>query len=93
PLSSIDFASENSLLLFPDPANGELNVNYLLPHGTTDAVLKVYDARGRICMQQQLNEDQKTIRLDISGLQEGLFFCTIESGNAVLKNGKFSIVR
>ena len=93
PLSISTTSTKNSLLFFPNPANDELNVNYFLAAGISDPVIAIYDAAGKLCFRQQLSPDQKTIKLNISKLPEGLFFCTIESGNTVLKSGKFSIVR
>jgi len=76
-----------SLLLFPNPAEDELNIQ--LPEDVTDfpVVLTIYDLAGRPQQEVMLNTVQTS--LQINDLASGIYFC--KTNTTPVRTGKFII--
>jgi hypothetical protein len=78
----------------PNPVKNNLNLVVTSPNSCHIKVT-CYDALGknsRLLFDQNIAKGRSTLSRDVSGLDEGLYFYTVEfSGSAV--NGKFMIVR
>ncbi len=62
------YFSLSTLSLYPNPASQYLNINVVQP----GKIFEVYNAQGKLIMQQLLNQTQNTII--ISNLHKGLYF-------------------
>ncbi|MBK6929753.1 MAG: N-acetylmuramoyl-L-alanine amidase [Saprospirales bacterium] len=70
------------VFLFPNPATGWVRVR-LLPQVLDDAILRVFDAAGRLVLAQEI---KKTVtELDLSGKAEGMYLFVVQSAS-----GQFS---
>jgi Secretion system C-terminal sorting domain/Bacterial Ig domain len=68
---------ENSLLVYPNPFNDELTVNYELENNT--AKLVIYNLVGEEIMNQNILEN--TTKIDLTNQPNGIYFVTIVDGN------------
>lgn len=68
---------ENSLLVYPNPFNNEITINYNLQNSS--ATLTIYNLIGKKIMIQ--NIDQKTSTIDLSKHPNGIYFVTITDGH------------
>jgi type IX secretion system substrate protein len=80
-------SSRQQLIVYPNPAGEELIVNsYSLTR--EKAELKIYDLFGREVYTSTINNQQSTIKINVSGFSKGIYFVEFTSGQQVLR-GKF----
>lgn len=72
-----------ALTAYPNPATGEVTVDYSLSndHGT----LVLYTMTGKKVLEQSLNASEGSVRLDVSTLHSGVYMYGIKNGNTNLK--------
>lgn len=74
----------SSLSVFPCPVLDQLNIQYKASSGGQCAI-RIIDSNGRMVLQQKnpnrLGVNQ--IIIDVSFLQQGLYFCSINNGNSI----------
>ena len=71
PVRAVDVAVKNEFLMYPNPANDQINITYSrIPYQ-----LKLTDNTGRMIMKQTILTNTST--LDIRSLQRGLYFISI----------------
>ncbi|PCJ27612.1 MAG: hypothetical protein COA97_03050 [Flavobacteriales bacterium] len=68
---------ENALLVYPNPFNNELTINYELKNKT--AVLEIYNIIGKQIVSQTIT--QNTTVIDLANQANGIYFVTITDGN------------
>lgn len=77
----------NKLEVFPNPTSDVLNVSF---HSKTDAsmVYGVYDLQGRNILQNktQVMNGQNAFQVNVSGMQSGVYFISLESNNERIIN-------
>lgn len=73
--------------VIPDPVRDKLIVSSFFQR-SADAVLIVFDIKGRKIKSIGLNPNGETI-MDIHGLQSGIYLYTIRSAGAIVISGKF----
>lgn len=72
-------STPQSLLLYPNPASDQVYIN-LPEEGREESYrAELYDASGRLALQQQVRDGQ----LDVSGLPTGLYFIKLHGPNKV----------
>ncbi len=85
PLSVDEFGLSNSLSLWPNPSNGEINVSFNTPNNK-DVNIKLYDLRGRLINKQSFNnsggEFNKNIQL--GELETSVYILNIENAGVVI---------
>ncbi|GAB4254568.1 MAG: hypothetical protein Kow0027_20760 [Saprospiraceae bacterium] len=78
---------KTDLRLYPNPANGQTIVSCAADPGKA-ATLVVLNTEGRVMIKRQLPEAGKVhYRLDLTGLQPGLYVVKVKTGN-VVRTGK-----
>lgn len=73
----------DKLTLYPNPATDFVVLEDL----KTDAQIELYDVLGKLILTQKANE--KTVKIDISTLNKGLYLVKIRTENEGLQLGKF----
>jgi Secretion system C-terminal sorting domain len=70
-INDIDYAQNIKLLLFPNPANNQLNIitSGINTHETT---LEIFDITGRLALSTIINPQEKST-IDVSTLQAGMY--------------------
>ena len=83
---------QNGILLFPNPATNKLEI--VLNKKTNEwTELKVFDNLGRLVLYQNGLNNLQTISLDVSKLNEGLYFLNIIADNKEKYYSNFIIAR
>ncbi len=83
PISQNKFVLKSSMNLFPNPANGFINVDFVLSQSET-AIVNIYDIRGRLISSQNLgtkSAGQVSQRLEISDLKAGAYILQLKAGS------------
>jgi hypothetical protein len=75
PLASPDITESKSVFtLYPNPSDGELSISYNLKSDQVGIVL-CYDIMGRLRKTIDLDPVQKTIQVNMAGLEPGIYMC------------------
>lgn len=69
----------------PNPASTVFSMNYKLGSaGIANSKIVVYNMLGAVVMENQVTETEGVVKMDVSTLDQGIYFCTLESdGKAV----------
>jgi hypothetical protein len=88
-LSKMQKSIDSKLLLFPNPANEQINIR-LVSNVNELATLSIFDSKGELVLntQMQLNIGINNFRINTSELNAGLYFVSINS-NQTHENTKF----
>jgi Common central domain of tyrosinase/Secretion system C-terminal sorting domain len=86
--SAFNDTESESLILFPNPTQGMLNLKIPLSfNGKVNA--EVLDIMGNALINQSSESVSSEISIDVNKLKTGLYFCRIFSENGQSKTGKF----
>jgi hypothetical protein len=74
--TNVKTLDKNRVLVYPNPTNSELNVNYFF---NTDgpATIKVVDLLGKVLMSQNVNNQSGYLSFDVSDIKEGVYIVEI----------------
>jgi Secretion system C-terminal sorting domain len=68
----------------PNPASSVFNMSYKLGTGNTQAKMVVYNMLGESVMVETITDAEGTIRMDVSTLDQGVYFCSLEADGKTL---------
>jgi len=83
PISQNKYVLKSSMKLFPNPANGFINVDFVLSQSET-AIVNIYDIRGSLISSQNLgtkSAGQVSHQLEISDLKAGAYILQLKAGS------------
>jgi hypothetical protein len=80
-VSSTAEAERSTINVFPNPANGHINVS-MSAESITD--LSIADLSGRVLLQQKMVSENKSTQVDVSDLTKGLYIITAKGRKSVL---------
>lgn len=89
PTVATSSAKNLSVNVFPNPAQEDLTVQYLLP--TNHTQFRLLDITGKILYKSNFIEFQGQKNIDISHYSSGMYFYQIIANDKILHVGKFSI--
>jgi len=72
-----ELLKNNNFSVYPNPANNLITVNY---NGVSPANISITDITGKVVLQHLINSS-RTEMLDISALNKGLYFITLNNGS------------
>ena len=79
----VEAFQENEMLLYPNPANDKLNVQFNTPI-QSEAMMVITDVQGKILGQQPIPQQSDLFRIDLEGLSDGIYFMTVTSADGVM---------
>lgn len=85
--------SENSISLgeaYPNPASSQVHFNYSFD-GSSALNAVVYNLLGQEVKAQALHGNQGRLSIDVADLQPGIYFCSIQVNNTIVKTEKFVV--
>ena len=85
--------SEDKLLLYPNPANEYLIVEYAVMEISEHSLLTITNINGQIVHQENINYPQDELVIITNKLPPGQYFCTLNNGNKTVKTEKFILAR
>lgn len=72
--------NNSQLNIYPNPASQWITVDYdLQVIGSTNAVLSIIDATGRVVRSVVLRGNKNSVIVDLTTLQKGIYFCNVVS--------------
>ncbi|MDY2587683.1 PQQ-dependent sugar dehydrogenase [Winogradskyella aquimaris] len=86
-LLSLDENNENTISIYPNPANTILNVNFSGNLLTNSSVITIYNVRGQLMKSIPTATDDTLSTINISDLNSGFYFLKIDSedGKSVIQ--------
>jgi len=78
--TAIVITSENPVMVYPNPAQSQLTVEFLHALETAD-VFTLYDITGRKVLEQTLNPGTLKLNINVSGLYNGVYYYSLKNDN------------
>ena len=69
--------------VYPNPANTNLTIGYVLNNISSDACIKVLDISGRVLSQKSITNIQGSVEFNTTSFRDGLYFIQLYSGNLI----------
>jgi hypothetical protein len=90
-VKSNKYIAKDDFVLFPNPTNNTINIQFNILQIIENAVLKIMDISGRIVYNTILkNEPQHTI--DVHQLPDGMYFLQIDDAKDLHQIKKFQVI-
>ncbi|HXC03970.1 MAG TPA: T9SS type A sorting domain-containing protein, partial [Bacteroidia bacterium] len=74
---------------YPNPASNTLSFNYKISNSSSTPHITIHNLLGNLVKSADMTESNGTAHLDVSDLEEGLYFYTLEVNNRPLAVKKF----
>lgn len=85
-------AKSSKLAVYPSPANTFVTVAWNTPE-QNNVLLSIYDAGGRIVLQQKLQGKNNETILDITGFVNGTYRVSLSNGNKTIATETLVIIK
>ena len=84
----------HKLKVYPNPASDQLTIDATELNLTSALqTLEIYNLQGQLVEQYAITSNNNLITVDVSNLNNGVFFYTVKSENQPFASGKFSVLR
>ncbi len=85
--------SEDKLLLYPNPADEYLTVDYAITGFSGASLLAITNVNGQVVYQKELNYPRDELIIITNNLATGQYFCTISNNSKTVKTEKFILIK
>ena len=94
PESIADFNSADVFSnAYPNPANNTVSFDYNMPFNVNSASVAIFNMMGQEVVRQELNLGGSRVDLNVSDLNEGVYFYSLIVNNETVKTNKFVVSR
>lgn len=76
---------------FPNPASSFIKINYSFPSTNDYGELRIMDLTGKTVKTYPLEGSNNSLRINISDLTRGLYFCTMYYKGQLIKSNKLIV--
>ena len=86
------FTEEVSLLnVFPNPAESNFSVHYILPESNTQSEIQIVDMLGHLIYKNKVSVDANTLNIDSSQFPKGVYIITLSVNGKPIEHKKLTI--
>ena len=78
---------------YPNPAKSQTSFNYQLPANTSNASIKIHNLLGAVVKEVQLNGQSGKINVNVSDLNDGVYFYSVVVNNVTLETKRLIVSR
>ena len=78
---------------YPNPANNTVSFDYNMPYDVNSASVAIYNMMGQEVVRQDLNLGGSRADINVSDLNEGVYFYSLIINNQTVKTNKFVVSR
>jgi hypothetical protein len=75
-------------VVYPNPANEVLNINYELSTGAEKAEVAIFNTIGEVVYQTTVSADNKAMKIDVRNFDKGLYVIKIVDNQGNAQNQK-----
>ena len=94
PESIVDYNSVDVFSkAYPNPANNTVSFDYNMPYDVNSASVAIYNMMGQEVVRQDLNLGGSRADINVSDLNEGVYFYSLIVNNQTVKTNKFVVSR
>ncbi len=94
PESVEDFSAANIFSnAYPNPANNTVSFDYNMPFDVNSASVSIFNMMGQEVVKQNLNVSASRVDINVSDLNEGVYFYSLIINNQTVKTNKFVVSR
>ena len=94
PESIVDYNSADIFSnAYPNPANNTVSFDYNMPYDVNSASVAIYNMMGQEVVRQDLNLGGSRLDINVSDLNEGVYFYSLIVNNQTVKTNKFVVSR
>ena len=94
PESIVDYNSADVFSnAYPNPANNTISFDYNMPYDVNSASVAIYNMMGQEVVRQNLNLGGSRADINVSDLNEGVYFYSLIVNNQTVKTNKFVVSR
>ncbi len=91
-ISSTSIANKTDLLVcYPNPAFESVNFSYILPDGTSQGQINIYNSIGQIIKSIPINKTSGIETFNLDNQSNGLYFYTLLVNSTTIARGKFIV--
>ena len=80
-----------SMLLYPNPSNGELNINYAVEDESGVLNITIHNLLGKQVFQHGLIDHQGSIKIETNKLSNGVYIVNLRNNGGILETKKLVI--
>ena len=81
---------QNSMVVYPNPNNGEASISYTMNENIGEASINVTDILGNVVRTYPLNDHKGVLSISQIELSSGIYFCTLKGDGKKIATQKFS---
>jgi hypothetical protein len=85
-------ALENKIRIYPNPANDELTVEYLLLSAQKNCSIVLYDLKGNLVKSKAVKDNIGVVQFDTSDLPSGTYFISVCESRSKQYNKRVNII-
>ncbi|OQX80322.1 MAG: hypothetical protein B6D64_03360 [Bacteroidetes bacterium 4484_276] len=78
---------------YPNPASSQTSFDYVLPQSTASASIKIHNLLGAVVREVALNERSGKVSVNISGLNDGVYFYSVVVNNQTIETKRLIVSR
>jgi len=87
-----DIPNQHDIMVFPNPANEAVNIQYSLANNTTPFTIKITDSNGRLIYNLKNQVESKgSIKLDTRNWFAGIYLISFSQNNKIISTQKLMI--
>jgi hypothetical protein len=90
-VTDIKIKVEDLLSIFPNPSNGELNINYTVENESDALNITIHNMLGREVFQRSLIDHHGSIKIEINNLSNGVYVVSLKNNERNLETKKLVI--
>ncbi|MBN2173616.1 MAG: immune inhibitor A [Bacteroidales bacterium] len=77
----------------PNPAQGSVQFNFITMNKVQNALFNIYNATGQMVFESVLAEDQRTINVNVSNWEPGIYYYRMEGTNISTEAKKLVVIK
>ena len=86
-----EYANNNNISIYPNPANNIVNINYQLPNNATEAIVNIFDQTGKLINSQMIYGNKGLTTLNVENLPNGLYLYSVNVNSTIIATQHIAI--
>ncbi len=87
PQGILETENQLSITLYPNPTSGDLNID--LSESTDISLINIFDLQGRLVLAEQADRNNRSQKISVANLNNGIYFIELIKTNRQKTTGKF----
>ena len=84
--------NKSDIVIYPNPNNGNFTLSYHL-NNNPNTLIQIKDVTGRIVYTANITGTESKQNINATGLNDGIYYWEVLSGNEILDRGKIAVIK